>query len=179
MSSRLSKCEIQVLTVAHTHTFICSPVQNLHTSDRSFPYFLTHRSLWERLSLIRWCNCSVTASSALWVTSLRWKLWGLEPLVDLQRGSCPPGRTACSIKASCKRPAGDLESSRVFRQSCWWNQMKLLIISWSLPSYLTPAMLETGFKCLVSCENAAHPQVPQAELCKYLEMFCHVYMLMI
>lgn len=104
MSSRLSKCEIQVLTVAHTHAFICTPVQYL------FPVFpdplltvalLQRETVFDTLMQpLRNCFSSVV------VIALRWKLWGLEPLVDLQQGSCPG-----SIKASCKRP-GDLESSR-------------------------------------------------------------------
>lgn len=180
MSSRLSKCEIQVLTVAHTHAFICTPVQYL------FPVFpdplltvalLQRETVFDTLMQpLRICFSSVVGDCS-----------EMEALGSgTSRGSPAGLLSSGSIKASCKRPGG-LESSRATSTLHFLNVSSVVLMksnetpySFLISVFIShPCDAGNGFKCLVSSENVAHPQVPQAELCKYLEMFCHVYMLMI
>ncbi len=109
-STRMYKCLLASESVKfkfsqlHTHMHSCVRRYSIYTpvtevSRISWPTahcgFTAERD---------WCNRSVTASPALWVL-----LWGLEPLVDLQRGSCPPGASRTLVNHP-----GDLESSSAF-----------------------------------------------------------------
>lgn len=114
-----------------THTFICTLVCICTPMTKVFPHFLTHCSAWpycrerERESLRSWCNCLVTPSPALWVIALRSKLWGLEPLVDLQRGPYPQGWTACIVNASFKRPGNSRATNALRFHTVSWAECQV------------------------------------------------------